>query len=59
MATIKIDTRRTYEIFIKSRVAKLQVSNKHKAVIRKLIMEGFDDGAAMRGEGLEVEVSDD
>jgi hypothetical protein len=48
---IQIDSRRDYELFVKHRVNNLQVSNKHKATIRKLIMAGFDDGVAYQANG--------
>ena len=43
---VNIESRRDYELFVKKEVADMQVSNKQKAIIRKAIMVGFDDGVA-------------
>jgi len=58
MATVKIESRREYELHVKSTVAKMQISGKHKAVIRKLAMQCFDDGVAMNMNNLKVEVTE-
>jgi len=57
---VPIESRRDYELFVKQRVNMLQVSNKHKAIIRKLVMAGFDDGVAYQANGGgKVEVKED
>lgn len=51
---IKIETRRDFELHVKSQVANMQVSNKVKAVVRKAIMEGFDSGMDFARQNLKV-----
>ncbi len=60
MIDVPIESRRDYEMFVKQRVALLEVSNKQKAVIRKLMMQGFDDGVMYQANGSKgvVEVKD-
>ena len=43
---VMIESRRDYEMYVKRQVAKLQISNKQKAITRKLMMAGFDDGVS-------------
>lgn len=54
MYEVEITARREYEMFVKAEVAKMAVSNKYKAVIRQLIMKGFDDGIKMTQHNLKV-----
>ena len=57
--TIPIESRRDYEMYVKREVAKLQISNKQKAITRKLMMAGFDDGVNYQANDTTyVEVSD-
>ena len=59
MMEVPIESRRDYELFVKRTVANMQVSGKHKAIIRKLIMKGFDDGIAFNSNnGGVVEVKE-
>jgi len=58
MALVKIESRRDYEIHVKTLVAKMPVSSKNKAVFRKIAMQCFDDGIAMNMNKLTVEVSE-
>jgi len=53
---IQLNSRRDYELYIKGEVGKMQVSNKHKSNIRKLIMEGFDAGIKLTQGDLKVQV---
>ena len=50
-----ISERRDYEIYIKLEVSQMTISNKQKAIVRKIAMECFDDGVAFLNQGLEVE----
>jgi len=53
---VKIEERREYELHVKNTVAKMQVSGKHKAIVRKLIMRSFDDGVKFAQNELKIEV---
>ena len=56
---VDIKSRRDYELHIKTQVAKMQVSGKHKAIFRKLAMQCFDDGIVYQANnGGVVEVKD-
>jgi len=56
---VKIEQRREYELHVKSLVAKMQVSSKHKSAFRKLAMKCFDDGVLFTQSNLIVEVQDE
>lgn len=56
---IKLDGRRDYELYVKKEVAKMTIPNKQKAIVRKLVLQGFDDGVKMTQGKLEVEVKDE
>jgi hypothetical protein len=48
---VPIESVRDYEMFVKQRVNLMQISNKHKALVRKLVMAGFHDGIAFAANG--------
>ena len=50
----KLYTHREYELHTKAKVSELQVSNKFKAAIRKLVMQAFEDGIRL-GQGRSIE----
>lgn len=52
---VHIESRRDYELYVKTIVAKMQISGKHKATIRKIAMQCFDDGISMNMGKLHVE----
>jgi len=53
---VKVEDRREYELYVKNAVAKVQVSAKQKAVIRKIAMQCFDDGNKFNQGNLSIEV---
>ena len=53
---VKIDTRRDYELHVKSTVDRLEISNKKKAVVRKIAMLCFDEGLKFARGNLKIEV---
>ena len=53
---VKIEERRDYELYVKNVVAKLKISNKQKAIFRKIALQCFDDGIKYNRGDLEVEV---
>lgn len=53
---IKIESRRDYELHTEKVVADTAMSNKQKAIMRKLIMEAFDNGQSFSQKNLSVEV---
>ena len=55
---VKIEERRDYELHIKKIVSKMTVSNKHKALFRKLAMQCFDDGIVFNQLNLSVDIED-
>jgi len=55
MATVKINDRRSYELYVKVLVRRMTISNKSKSAVRKLIMKAFDDGVAYNLGELGVE----
>jgi hypothetical protein len=55
---IKIEERRDYELYVKNTVAKMQISSKHKAIVRKIAMQCFDDCIKHNQKDLKVEVPD-
>lgn len=55
---IKIEVVRDYELYIKRETSKLNISNKRKAEIRKLLVNAFCDGIAFNQDNLEVEIED-
>ena len=58
MAVVKIESRREYELHVKSVVAKGKLKdkpNKIKAIAREIAMQCFDDGIAMNMGKLYVE----
>ncbi len=59
MIKVKIDERRDYELHVKQAVSRMQISGKHKAIFRKIAMQCFDDGIAMRNNKLYVEIKED
>ena len=56
MQMVKVEDRREYELYVKNAVAKVQVSAKQKAVIRKIAMQCFDDGNKFNQGNLSIEV---
>ena len=53
---VKIEQRRDFELYVKKEVAKMKISNKQKANVRKVAMYCFDCGIAFMQNKLEVEV---
>lgn len=53
---VKIEDRREYELYVKNVVAKMQVSNKQKAIFRKIALQCFNDGVKYNLNDLKVEV---
>ena len=45
-------SKRDYEVHVKREVAKMSVSNKHKAVVRKMCMQCFDEGVYYASKNL-------
>lgn len=56
LSKVKIEERRDYELHVKNLVSKMQCSGKHKALIRKLALQCFDDGNNFNQGNLTVEV---
>jgi len=52
---VQIEDRRDYELHVKKSVATMTVSNKQKAIFRKIAMHCFDDGLKFSQGNLKVE----
>ena len=55
---VRIDTRRDYELYVKTKVSYMSATVKVKQATRKLVMQTFDDGIAMNMGKLVVQVND-
>lgn len=56
MTNIRIVARREYELYVKEKVSKMEISNKQKAIVREVSMAAFDDGTRFIKGQLEVRV---
>ena len=55
---VKINSRRDYELYVKTKVSNMKATVKVKQATRKLVMQAFDDGIAMTMDKLVVQVND-
>ena len=55
---VQINSRRDYELYVKTKVSYMKATVKVKQATRKLVMQAFDDGIAMNMGKLVVQVND-